>query len=292
MTGAERATDERSREEAKALSERASQPRQRRGAERATDERSREEAKALSDQPSNTTSAEPTAISLPGEHAVLSRDVRDRAEAVLHGAEAGRWPAHELAALVDYLQLEVLRQIVDEEWLLFRTARESADQLDRLRQDHVDLRLRIDQLTLAASGARPFTPAQLAGVVRDLLGRLDDHLANEEQLLANDEGPTPSTAALGSQPHEWYELTEGPVIDLDRLPGPHGADAAAERLLRLRPGERVELHSSTDPGPVWRHVWRTDPAAFGVSYLEQGPPRWRVEITRRPPESALSPSAG
>jgi len=41
--GAERATDERLREEA-VHSERASQPRRRRGAERATDERLREEA--------------------------------------------------------------------------------------------------------------------------------------------------------------------------------------------------------------------------------------------------------
>jgi hypothetical protein len=52
---------------------------------------------------------------------------------------------------------------------------------------------------------------------------------------------SPSTAVLGSRPHAWYDLTEGPVINLAELPGPLGVDAVMSRLLRLGRGEQVEL---------------------------------------------------
>lgn len=245
----------------------------------------------MSDRPSGHTPISPAA-SLPDEHAVLRREVSTRAELLLREADEGRWPQPELRALVDYLHLEVLRQIVDEEWLLFRTTRNAPDDLARLRTDHLELRLGIDTLTQAAAGGGALSPVQLAGAVRDLLTHLDAHLAAEEKTLTVAETAAPSVTSLGAHPHEWYPLTEGPVIDLDRLPGPPGADAALVRLLRLRPGERVELRATVDPGPLWQRVRRSDPGGWGVTYLEQGPPRWRVEIIRRPPEPPLSPAAG
>jgi uncharacterized protein (DUF2249 family) len=215
--------------------------------------------------------------------------VTTRAELVLRETDEDRWPVRELAALVDYLHLEVLRQIVDEEWLLFRSARQTADEMARLRADHLELRLTIEELAQASAGGQTVRPAQLSATVRDLLAELDAHLAAEEKVLTVAETAAPSVTSLGAQPHEWYALTQGPVIDLDRLPGPHGADAALDRLLRLRPGEHVELRATSDPGPLWRRVRRSDSGGWGITTIEKGPPRWRVGITRRPPEPPLSP---
>ena len=123
-------------------------------------------------------------------------------------------------------------------------------------------------------------PAQLATVTRELLGQVNAHVANEERVLATANTETPATTTLGGQPHEWYDLTEGSVIDLDELPGEQGADAVLARLLRLRPGERVELQSSVEPGPLWQRVIRAEPGGYRVSHLERGPKRWRVELMR------------
>jgi hypothetical protein len=114
-----------------------------------------------------------------------------------------------------------------------------------------------------------------------LLIRLDNHIRAEQDLLTtHDEAP--STASLGSRPHAWYDLIEGPVINLAELPGPLGVDAVLGRLLRLRHGEQVELWASTDPAPFWRRLAMADPGGYGFSYLAQGPEQWRVQITRRP----------
>jgi uncharacterized protein (DUF2249 family) len=161
-----------------------------------------------------------------------------------------------------------------------------------VRADHLELPLTIEELAQAAAGGRTPRPRQLSAIVRDLMAELEAHLAAEEKILAVAETDAPSVASLGAQPHEWYALIEGPVIDLDRLPGPHGADAALDRLLRLRPGDQVELRATSDPGPLWRRVRRNDSGGWGITTIEQGPPRWRVGITRRPPEPPLSPVAG
>ena len=232
------------------------------------------------------------AESLADEHRLLLTEISRRADAVLGQVAAGAPVTAGLRALVDYLHLEVLRQIADEEWLLYRAARHATAELDRLRHDHLDLRLTVDRLTQAATDPTALTSAGLTATVHDLLHRVKEHLGDEEAVLAATAVGAPSTASLGSQPHEWYALTEGPVVDLDRLPGPQGADAVVDRLLRLRVGERVELRSATDPGPLWRRVWLTDPSGFGVSYLRKGAPQWRVEIVRRPPEGPLTPLAG
>lgn len=221
------------------------------------------------------------ASSLSEEHAALGREVTTRAEAVLRKADEGHWPQSELPALVDYLHLEVLRQVVDEEWLLFRAARHAPDELARLRRDHLELRLIVEALAQAQAGDGSLTPKQLATTTRDLLVRLDAHFAAEEEVLS-DPGAATSTASLGSQPHEWYTLAEGPVIDLDQLPGRQGADAVLARLLRLDADERVEVSASTELGPVWQRLARADPGGYGVIHLDRGPPLWRLAITRRP----------
>ena len=182
--------------------------------------------------------------------------------------------------LVNYLHLEVLRQIVDEEWLLFRTSRSTPESLDRLRRDHLELRLTIDLLTQAAM-SRDLSLAQIVATTHHLLTQLTDHMAAEERLLGVAGAEVPAVETVGSQPHEWYDLTEGPMIDLDKLPGEHGADAALARLTRLRRGEKIELQASIDPGPLWQRLIRVDPGGYGVTYLEHGPRRWRVQLVNR-----------
>jgi uncharacterized protein (DUF2249 family) len=241
--------------------------------------------------PQSAASTTPPAT-LGEEHALLMRELTARADPVLHEADEGRWPESQLRELLNYLHLEVLRQVTDTEWLLFRTTHQATEELARLRQDHLELRVAVDVLTQAAAtagGADGLSPRQLAAAIRDLLAQFDGHLTAEQQLLATAGTATPSTASLGSQPHEWYPLTEGPVIDLDQLPGAPGIDAAFSRLLRLAPHEQVELRSSSDPSPLWQRLFRTDPGGYGMTYLERGPRRWRLHITRRPAHSGVHP---
>jgi uncharacterized protein (DUF2249 family) len=228
------------------------------------------------------------------EHALLMREVTARAEMVLREADEGRWPDAPLRELLNYLHLEVLRQITDTEWLLFRTAHQAPDELARLRHDHLELRLAIDALTQAAaladSTAGP-SPLGVAAATRDLLAQLEGHFSAEQRLLTTTGNAAPSTASLGSQPHDWYALTEGPVIDLDQLPGEQGIDAALARLLRLAPDEQVDLRCSSDPSPLWQRLARADPGGYGLTYRERGPRRWRLEITRRGAHSTPHPYA-
>ena len=132
-----------------------------------------------------------------------------------------------------------------------------------------------------AADPRTLSPQQLALATRDLVRTLDDHLLAEEKLLAA-AGTTPrATSSLGRRSHEWYALTEGPVIDLDSLPSRPGFDVVLDRLLQMRRGETIELRSGSDPGPLWQRLARTDPGGYGIALLENGPATWCVEVTRR-----------
>jgi Uncharacterized conserved protein (DUF2249)/Hemerythrin HHE cation binding domain len=224
----------------------------------------------------------PPALTLRAEHDLLLREVTARAEGVLSEADAGRWPQQQLQGLLDYLHLELLRHILDEEWLLFRMSHHVPEDLAPLRQDHLELRGTIEKLADMAGRGVDGSATELSRTTRNLLVRLDNHIRVEQDLLtAHDEAP--STASLGSRPHAWYDLTEGPVVNLADLPGPLGVDAVMSRLLRLRPGEQVELRANTDPAPVWRRLAMADPGGYGFSYLARGPEQWHVQITRRHP---------
>lgn len=231
--------------------------------------------------------------SLKDEHALMMREVASRAHAVISQADDGHWPQPELRELLNYLHLEVLRQFVDEEWLLFRAVRNTPDEVARLRSDHLGLRVAIESLDQAAAGegsAPGWSLPLLSASTRDLLSQLERHLAAEDRLAIAGEA-APATVTFGAQPHEWYALTEGPIVDLDKLPGAHGADAALARLVRLERLEQVELRSTSDPSPLWQRLLAGDPGGYGVTYLERGPKRWRVQIVRRPEHSTPQPYA-
>jgi uncharacterized protein (DUF2249 family) len=224
-------------------------------------------------------------LTLTDEHALLLEQVAIRAEDVLTAAAGDRWPTQELRRLLGYVRAEVLRQAGDEEMLLFAHRGASAG-LARLGRDHMRLRRGTEVLERAAAGEATWSLDRLAAVTRDLVCQLERHLAEEEKLLAADGSHSPQLAVtcLSGRPHEWYPLTEGPVIDLDALPPGQLIDAMTDRLLRLDRGEQVELCSGRDPWLVWRQMDEISPGRYRFLYLEDGPDFWRVQVTRRRPE--------
>ena len=224
--------------------------------------------------------AEPP-LTLADEHIGLLWQVTARAEELLTAIASGRQPGAELAALAGYAQAEVLRQASDEETLLFPAA--PAQDVTGLARDHARLRSAADLLARAAAGEQPMSPGQVAAAARDFVTQLERHLRAEETLLASGRAPqgVPGTVARGGHPHEWYPLTEGPVVDLGALPREQAVAAAVDRLLRMRRGEQVELQSGTDLAPVWREISDLSPGGYRFTVLQDGPARWRMQVTRR-----------
>ncbi len=235
-------------------------------------------------EPFQTAAAMPgdSPLTLADEHASLLSQVVIRAEDLLAVTAEDRWPARELQALLGYLRAEVLGQDADEERLLFPAG--ASPGISRLARDHARLRAAIETLERVAAGESTWSPAELAAAIRDFLHQLERHFHAGQALLAaaGAPGKVPATTMLGGQPHEWYPLTEGPVIDLDALPAARAVDAVVHRLLRLRRGEQVELHAGTDPHLVWRQLDVLSPGGYGFVYLQDGPDRWQVQVTRRP----------
>lgn len=223
--------------------------------------------------------ADSVPTTLAAQHALLLAAVTARSVALLVEVDQDRWPQRELLELVDYLHLELLRQFVDEEWLLFRNSHHDPQGLAQLREDHLELRFLIEVLTDAAAHRGQLPPERVAAATQDLLTRLRTHLRTEMQVLRVDAEPC-STAALGRTPHTWYGLTKGPLIDMDTLPGPRGVDAVMSRIMRLRSGEQLDLVASNDPLPIWRRLASVDPGGYGFCYRQHGPPQWRVQVTR------------
>jgi uncharacterized protein (DUF2249 family) len=220
-------------------------------------------------------------LTLAEEHVLLLWQVAARAAELLTAAADGRWPGAELAALADYAQAELLSQVSDEEALLFPAV--PAQQVTALARDHVRLRSAADLLARAAAGELPMSPGQLAAVARDFVDQLERHLRSEENLLQSERAhrAVPGTAALGGHRHEWYPLTEGPVADLDAIPPRQAVSAAVDRLLRLRRGEQIELQASTSLDPVWQEISQLSPGGYQFVSLQDGPARWRMQVTRR-----------
>jgi uncharacterized protein (DUF2249 family) len=223
-----------------------------------------------------------SSATLAEEHALLLQEVTVRGDAVIGEADTSHWPSSALRRLLDYLYVEVLQQVSDEEWRLFRTWGGDPERLLALRAGHLRLREEIENLTDAAMSAEPLSADPLRELVTTLIAALTEHFQAEQVALRCDtQSAIPSTASLGGIPHEWYTLAEGPDIDLDALPGPQGSHVVMARLLRLRPGERLELHGAADPGAILQRLAATHPGSYGVTYLQREPRRWRVEVRCR-----------
>jgi uncharacterized protein (DUF2249 family) len=213
--------------------------------------------------------------------------VRSRGRDVRAALGAGRWPTAEVTGLVDYLRYEVLDQAVTAERLLFPLVGEGlADsRIQALLSDHLRLRDLADQLASAAAHAGdPQDPGSVVDLVDTLAEFLDRHMRSEQALIA---ATTSSGVESLRQPfrcHLWFPLTEGPEVDLDAVPREFGHRVALERFSRLRPGERLVIHSGHDLDGLWNTLASGRSNEYGWAYLEEGPAEWRAEVTRRAPE--------
>src|SRR3954447_422797 len=102
---------------------------------------------------------------LPEEHALLLREVTVRGDAVIAGVDTTTWPSPALRRLLDYLFVEVLQQIADEEWRLFRTSGNDPQLLTALRAGHLRLREQIERLTDAAMSVESLPADRLGELV-------------------------------------------------------------------------------------------------------------------------------
>ncbi|CCG05675.1 hemerythrin domain-containing protein [Blastococcus saxobsidens] len=224
---------------------------------------------------------------LVDEHAVVLQQVKARMDPILGALGDGHWPRTELQDLLDYLRYELLDQTVHEERLLFPLAAGGFRnaEIEQLVDDHVALRDAADRLVEeVAAGPEERDSDELATFLRHLHNLLDAHLVREERMLAavTLEGVEGRRRPTWSR--DWYPLTQGPVLDLDVLPEQHAARVAMQRLARLSEGEVVEVSSSRALTVLRASVANRWAADYGWTCLEEGPNRWRAEITRRRPQ--------
>jgi uncharacterized protein (DUF2249 family)/hemerythrin-like domain-containing protein len=224
--------------------------------------------------------------SLADEHAVLRREVDQRSQGVLAAlTNRCRWPDAEIDGLLRYLRYEVLDQAVNEGRLLYPLAPGgfADERIRQLTEDHVHLRDIADALAVAARADPRHRHAQrLTATLEDLQRLLERHLDNEQKVLGEvaQSGIDPLRRPFRS--HEWFPVTEGPVIDLDQLAREFAPAAAIDRLTRMRPGDHLEVRSG-DPLTALHKLFtrRRLSSGYGWAYLEEGPQRWRATITRR-----------
>lgn len=223
---------------------------------------------------------------LVDEHRVLWHEVEVRRGEVLSALGDGDWPVPQIARLVDYLRFELLDQAVNEERLLFpRTSERRPDpRVARLLEDHVGLRDATNALAgLATLPVEERDPASVVTLLDDLHEALGRHLDAEEAILSPVGEWGVSAARRPFRLHEWYPLTEGPVVDADALPREVATGLLLERLTRLRAGEQLEIRSSTRLRDLEDAFRRRGMAAdYGWAVDEERPGRCRVSITRRP----------
>jgi len=134
----------------------------------------------------------PTTLEI--EHRALLKAVFERADPVLAQASNGHWPDVALIELVDVLHSKVLRQVSDEEHLLFSRDDDQAP-LAALISDHFLLRALIAQLTDLSIQPGPI--ARLTLLVDEFVTVLVAHLDRERHALTALAGmadPVPATS--------------------------------------------------------------------------------------------------
>lgn len=220
---------------------------------------------------------------LADEHAALQQELDKREHRVLDALDSGRWPTDEIRRLLDYLRYELLDQAVHEERLLYPLTPDGfADpRIQQLVDDHVALLDLADRLaTLIEDEAGD--PEQLTSTIAELKERLARHLADEQEVLQPVSETGVGAVRQPFRSHEWFPLTEGRVVDMDRLPRAFAHSAVLDRLARMRPGECVEI-ASGERLQTLQHLLsrRGMSGTYGWAYLEEGPQRWRAEVSRR-----------
>ena len=134
------------------------------------------------------------ASTLAGEHALLLRDVRRRADSVLALlSQTHSWPHAELGTLTRYLRTAVAHQATDEEALFY--PHDASAPFAELTTEHVQLHTLTERLDQA--DATSFSAVELRELVEQVLRVLEHHLVKEQAALAalpNASDPLPAVA--------------------------------------------------------------------------------------------------
>lgn len=72
-----------------------------------------------------------------------------------------------------------------------------------------------------------------------------------------------------------------PELVLGSIPKIMRSGAVIGGLTSLRPEQQVVLVADHSPAPLLSALNRIAPEAFDITFLDEGPETWRVEVTRR-----------
>ena len=215
------------------------------------------------------------------EDAQLLWQATARADALMRDLARGKDPQADLEALLGYLREVVLARISDEDRHALPVLRQTPGAhpaLDQLAQEHLQLRSDLDDLAEAAQGHSG--RAQQAGIIRRLISHLESHLATEASLLHGNRSTVSGDRQWLAASH-WYPLTEGPVIEMDRLRPDQAEAAVLTRLTRLRAGEQVELRGHRDPHELWLRLQQRHPGGYSWEATQDTGDVWSVTVCRR-----------
>ena len=199
----------------------------------------------LCTRPSTLDAGHAAIPTLSDEHARLLREVLLRAAAVDTVIDGQTWPHRELAALTEFLRATLLRQMSDEESLLYPHDATHAP-FAELSAGHA----RLYQLSQRLEEMRDSRCSlhRLRVLLDDLITMLRMHLAAEQAVLDAVEAAdveVPAVATLNDRHARWrLAQGDGPVvIRLDALPTAFASRLCIERVLRLQPGEHAAIYS-------------------------------------------------
>jgi len=211
-------------------------------------------------------------------HTALADQLSALTTAVIDGARSGSFDKPR-ADLVAWFATELLPHARAEETALYSAGSllESTRLLvDAMVAEHRALEVLVTDLGNVHDA---FAVAVAAGSAKALFAV---HLAKENELLlpALDSAGVDLGAALAGM-HEILGGT-GEPDELDVRTLPHGGrhEIIFARLDRLQPGGRFVILNDHDPKPLRYQTEALWPELFTWTYLETGPRRWRVEITR------------
>jgi uncharacterized protein (DUF2249 family) len=79
-------------------------------------------------------------------------------------------------------------------------------------------------------------------------------------------------------------------IDLPALPPARRVPVLLDACDALIPGAALEIVDDHDPTPLYFRLDRVHPGGYAWSYLQNGPDRWRVRVTRLHAAPAADPN--
>ena len=195
--------------------------------------------------------------------ALVLWQVAARADALLEAVAVNRPHQVALQSLLGYLRNVVLTRIAEEDTVLLQAYRTctstwsstsqhiEADDLQRARQEHLLLRMDIEDLAEAADVAGTTQRQTLSDVVARLVTHLEAHLRSELSTLT--EAGAGTVGLTWRSVLDWYPLAEHRVLDLSTIAPAAARHAALSTLATMPFGERLEVRG--DENLEWLGHW-------------------------------------